>query len=355
MKPTARRLFIVALSLAVMAGRAGADSASVPVRASIVEPVSVTRDVELTGVVRARTQSDLAFRVGGKIATRLVDVGDHVVAGQTLATLDRAQQQADLQTARASLESAQASFAQAKTAFDRQKDLLAGGFGTRAAYDSAQVAFLSADSAVKAGEANVALVQDALSYTELKSEAAGLITQRLGEVGQVVAPAQTVFTLAQDGDRDAVFNVFETLLAGNARDVRVEVSLVSDPKVTTMATVREVAPAVDPISGTVQVKLALASPPAAMTLGASVVGKGRFQPREVIRLPWQALTREGDAPAVYVIDASGVVSARAVKVELYVTGYVLLSGGLQPGEKAVTAGVQLLRPGMHVTVTDAAQ
>jgi RND family efflux transporter MFP subunit len=164
----------------------------------------------------------------------------------------------------------------------------------------------------------VALVQDALSYTELKSEAAGLITQRLGEVGQVVAPAQTIFTLAQDGDRDAVFNVFESLLAGNAKDVRVDISLVSDPKVTTVATVREVAPAVDPVSGTVQVKLALASPPPAMTLGASVVGKGRFQPREVIRLPWQALTREGDAPAVYVVDGSGVVSARAVKVDSFV-------------------------------------
>ncbi len=91
---------------------------------------------------------------------------------------------------------------------------------------------------MKAAEANVALVQDALSYTELKSEAAGLITQRLGEVGQVVAPAQTIFTLAQDGDRDAVFNVFETLLSGDAKDVRVDVSLVSDPKVTTTATVR---------------------------------------------------------------------------------------------------------------------
>jgi membrane fusion protein, multidrug efflux system len=325
------------------------------VRASVVELVSITRDVELTGVVRARTQSDLAFRVGGKIATRLVDLGDHVVAGQTLATLDGAQQQADLQTARAALESAQASFAQAKTAFDRQKDLLAGGFGTRAAYDTAQVAYLSADSAVKAGEANVALVQDALSYTELKSDAAGLITQRLGEVGQVVAPAQTIFTLAQDGDRDAVFNVYEALLSGDAKDVRVDVSLVSDPKVTTTASVREVAPSVDPVSGTVQVKLALASPPPAMTLGASVVGRGRFQPHQVFRLPWEALTREGDAPTVYVIDAaSGAVAARSVTVESFVTGFVLLSGGLQPGEKVVTAGVQLLRPGMHVTATDAA-
>ena len=214
---------------------------------------------------------------------------------------------------------------------------------------------LSADSAVKAGEANVALVQDALSYTELKSEAAGLITQRLGEVGQVVAPAQTIFTLAQDGDRDAVFNVFESLLAGNAKDVRVDVSLVSDPKVTTTATVREVAPSVDPVSGTVQVKLALASPPPAMTLGRERRRQGALStPRGVPASLAGAHARGRRAGGLCHRRQRRRFGARRQSGLFRHRLSCCCLAACRPARRSVTAGVQLLRPGMHVTVTDAA-
>ena len=350
-------LAIMALLASSAAVAAPADSSAppIPVAVETVTPTSVTRDVEITGIVRARNQSDLAFRTGGQIAERLVDVGDHVEKGQVLARLDPLQQQADVRSAQAALDSAQASLDQASANFDRQKQLLSGGFATRAAYDAAQVAFLSAQSAVAGAQANLSFAKDQLSFTELTSDQAGLITARLAETGQVVSPAQTVYSLASDGARDAVFNVFESLLVGDPKDVRVDIRLVSDPKVSTIGTVREVSPSVDPATGTVLVKLALDAPPDQMTLGSPVIGRGRFAPHDAIKLPWTALTRQAGAPAVWVVDpASGAVASREVRIESYVTGFVLIAGGLKPGETVVTLGTQLLRPGLKVAVVKGA-
>jgi RND family efflux transporter MFP subunit len=168
-----------------------------------------------------------------------------------------------------------------------------------------------------------------------------------------VQGAQAVFSLAHDGPRDAVFNVNESVFTQGQVDGGIEISLVSDSRVKTTGTVREVAPAVDPATGTVRVKVDIEHPPAAMTLGAAVSGEGRFKPRKVFVLPWSALASQVGEPAVWVIDLkTRAVSPRPITVDRYETGKVIVRNGLEPGEIVVTAGAQFLRPNQTVEIAE---
>ncbi|MGQ9369147.1 efflux RND transporter periplasmic adaptor subunit [Azospirillum sp. ST 5-10] len=330
---------------------AGPDKPTVRVEARTVERVEDTPTARLTGEIQAEVQSDLAFRVGGRITERTVDVGDHVGADQVLARLDPREQQANLAAAEAAVGAARARLRQASSAFERQKTLLERGFTTRREYDQAEEALRTARSALESAEAERATARDLLAQTELRAGVPGVVTARHAEVGQVVQAAEAVFTLAHDGPRDAVFNVQESIFIQAPPSRAVAVSLVADPGVTTVGTVREVSPAVDPDSGTVAVKVGIGDPPPAMVLGAAVVGEARLRTRSVVVLPWSALTSEAGRPAVWVVDPrSGTVSRKAVAVERYDSGRVIVGDGLAPGEVVVTVGGQLLHPAQVVEV-----
>jgi membrane fusion protein, multidrug efflux system len=130
---------------------------------------------------------------------------------------------------------------------------------------------------------------------------------------------------------------------------------VPDPAVTAKGTVREISPTVDPSSGTIRVKVGIEHPPAAMTLGAAVVGEGRFQPRKLVMVPWSALSSDNGHPAVWTVDpGTRMVSLKPISVENYETGKVVVREGLEPGEVIVTAGAQFLRPRQVVAFTEGA-
>ena len=316
----------------------------VRVRSAVVAPQA--NAITLTGAIAPRVQSDLSFRFAGRIATRTVDVGDHVEAGQVLAALERTEQLASLSSAKAGVASAEATLKQAKATFERQKTLLAQGFTTQPNYDNASQALQAAQSGLSTATATLGTAQDELDNTELRADAAGVVTARNGEAGQVVDVAQAVFSIALDGPRDAVFEVYEALLARPPGDKTVEIALVSNPSVKAVGKVREIAPAVNPSSGTVRVKIAIERTPPEMGLGAPVSGTGRFQPRDVVTLPWTAFFVEGGRPAVWVVDPQTKAAApRNVEVDSYRTGELLLRSGVEPGDLVVTAGAQLLRPG----------
>ena len=303
--------------------------------------------ITLTGDVEPRDTSDLSFRAGGKIATRAVEVGQHVAADQVLATIDPAEQAANLQNARAALASAQALLTQAQLGFARQKALMASGYTTRSAFDNAEQSQRTTQAAVDSAKAALGTAEEQLGFTELRAGVAGIVTARDAEVGQVVQAGTRVFTLAQDGPRDAVFEVYEALLVEPASG-GVAVALQSDPSVTAAGTVREISPTVDPAAGTVRVKVALAATPPRMSLGATVLGTGRFRPQRGITLPWSALFRQGDGPAVWVLEPDGTVSLRPVTVTRYLDDAMVLSSGVEAGQRVVTAGIQFLRPGQQV-------
>ncbi|WP_237476956.1 efflux RND transporter periplasmic adaptor subunit [Lichenibacterium dinghuense] len=307
--------------------------------------------ITLTGDVQARYTSDLSFRAAGKIATRTVEVGQHVTADQVLATLDPAEQTANLQNARAALASAQALLTQAQLGFARQKSLMASGYTTRSAFDNAEQSLRTTQAAVDSARAALGTAEEQLGFTELRAGVAGIVTARDAEVGQVVSAGTRVFTLAQDGPRDAVFEVYEALLVSPPNG-GIAVALQSDPSVTAAGTVREIAPTVNPTSGTVRVKIDLGATPPRMSLGATVLGTGHFRAQRGIVLPWSALFRQGDGPAVWVMGPDGTVALRPVTVTRYLDDAMVLSSGVEAGQRVVTAGIQFLRPGQRVEAVE---
>jgi RND family efflux transporter MFP subunit len=320
------------------------------VRTEIVQQRDRQTSVTLTGAIQARSSADLSFRVSGRVLARLVDVGAHVNAGDVLARLDPAEQQADLDAATAAEAAAESQLQVARTNYERQKTLLAQRFTTQVAFDQAQEALRSTESSLENAKAQLGTAKDALGYTELRAGASGLISARNLEVGQVVQAAQPVFTLAQDGDRDAVFDVYESLFFGDYDGDQVSLVLLSDPTVTAMGHVREVSPAIDPRSSTVRVKVGIQNPPAAMTLGSAVAGTARSKPIAQITVPWTALMSLGSKPAVWTVEpATKTASLRVVEVGAYEAETIVIKQGLNPGDRVVVDGGKLLSSGQSVT------
>ncbi len=310
-----------------------------------------TASVVLTGSIAPKYQSNIAFRTGGKIVQRLVEIGAHVGPDEVLARLDPRDQNANFDTARAGLASAQALLVQAEVNFGRQKALYADGYATRPSFDLAQQQLRIQQAAVDSAKAALGTAGEQLGYADLKAGAAGIVVGRNAEVGQVVQAGQTVFVLAQDGPRDAVFDVYEALLTEPPASKTVQVALQSDLAVRTTGIVRETSPTVDDKSGAVKVKVGLDHVPAGMSLGAAVVGSGAFKPRRAIVLPRGALFRWNDQPAVWLFEAAtSTVSPRTVEVMVFDGNNLVLSAGVAPGDTVVTAGTQFLHPGQVVAI-----
>jgi RND family efflux transporter MFP subunit len=347
-----------ALALALLATPLGAcnDHPGTPleraalVHVELVQPRHGPAAVTLTGEVQARFSADLSFRVTGRVLERLVDIGAHVNAGDLLARLDPAEQRADFDAATAGVAAAEAQLRVAQATFDRQSSLLSSGFTTRVTYDQADEQLRTAQSALESAKAELGRTREALGDTELRARATGVITARNLELGQVIQAAQTVFTLAQDGERDAVFEVPESMFFADVEHGRVSLALVSDSAVTATGYAREISPAVDAKSSTVRVKVAIQNPPSAMALGSAIAGTAAMKPAAEITLPWTALTALGSKPAVWIVNSkTSTVSLKPVIVGAYEAEAMLIKEGLEPGDRVVVDGGKLLSPGQPVT------
>ena len=319
------------------------------VRTEIVQPRDRQTSTTLTGEVQARFRADLAFRVTGRVLARYVDVGAHVKAGEVLAALDPAEQQADVDAATAAVLAAESQLHVARATFERQKSLIASGYTTRTVYDQAQEGLRTAEGALEAAKAQLGTAKDALGHTALRAEADGVITARNLEAGQVVQVAQPVFSLAQDGERDAVFEVYESIFFDDPDGGSVALSLVSDAGVTATGHVREISPAIDAKSSTIRVKVSIRNPPAAMTLGSAVVGTVKGRAQQQVVLPWSALMVSGAKPAVWTVDPmTRTAWLKPVTLAGYEAGEVLIKAGLEAGERVVIEGGKLLSVGQPV-------
>jgi RND family efflux transporter MFP subunit len=324
-----------------------------PVRVEQVRLQAYAPSVSLTGEIRARVQTDLSFRVSGRVSERMVDVGQNVTADQILARIEPREQDADVLAANAAVEAAEAQLKQASAAFERQADLLQRGFTTRATHDQAQAAQRTAEGSLIAAKAQAETAKESQSYTVLRAGTTGVITARNIEVGQVAQAGQAAFTLAVDGPRDAVFYVYESIFSSKPATDAIELTLVGNPAVKATGRVREVAPTVDVQSATVRVKVGIDALPEAMPLGSSVIGVGHPSPRDAVILPWSALTELGDSPAVWIVDpASKTTSLRKIEIGAYQASSFIVQNGLQPGDLVVTDGGKLLRPNQAVAVAE---
>jgi multidrug efflux system membrane fusion protein len=292
-----------------------------------------------SGEVRARIETTLGFRVGGKIVERLVDAGASVKAGQPLARLDPTD--TGLQAVQA-----EAQRALAEADLKRYQDLKAKNFISASALDARETAFKAADAQAK-------LAKNQASYTTLAAEKSGVIGQVLGEPGQVVSAGQAVFRMAPDGDREIAISVPENEIAGFKLGQAAEVSLWAisggnAPNI--VGKVREIMPVADPVTRTYLVRVSLkdADPKLPLGMSATVRLASQGAGAAKITLPLTAVFQQGQQPTVWVVGADETVSAKLVKVAAYTDTGVVIESGLSGDERIVAAGTNLLTVGEKV-------
>lgn len=326
-----------------------------PVRAIMVDPKLIDDGRQAVGEVRPRYESDLSFRVAGKVLARLVDVGAVVKQGDTLATLDTQDYQNRLRSAEADVAACEATLIEAQAAEARLAKLLKDGFTPRANYDTALRNLRSAEAKLAAAKANVELTGDQLRYTELKAEFDGVVTAVGAEVGQNVASGQMVVKLARPDEKDGVFTVAEAALT-DLRDERSEVTVwpLSNPDLVIDGVMREISPVADATTRTFTVKVTLKLPPPQIRFGMSIGGRWTTNTTPVVALPLSALFDRSGSPAVWVFDPqAGRVTLRAVTVARYEANSAVISDGLAKGDIVVVAGINTLREGQAVRLADA--
>lgn len=305
------------------------------------------------GTIRPRIESDLGFRVQGKVARRLVNVGDVVRAGQPLATLDEADLRLQTDQAEAERRAATVSLGQAEADLRRTLTLSGQGWIAVAIVDKQKTATEEARSRLMRAERSVTLAQNAFSYAVLTADADGVVTATAIEPGQVVAAGQTAIRLAHTAEKEAVIAVPEALV-GQVRAGEARMGLWSNAKARYSARLRELAPAADAMTRTYLARFSLPDADAGVQLGmtATVTVSGTAAER-IVRVPLPALFNQGSGPAVWTVDNAGHLTLKPVTVAAYDAQDALVAGGLAEGDRIVRLGVQKLDAGQRVRVVEA--
>lgn len=340
---------------ALLAACSKPDEQPEPIRSVKVMRVQVGNlqsAVEFAGEVRARTESRLGFRVGGKLLSRPVQLGQRVHAGELLAQLDAQDFQLAADAARAQLAAAQTNRDLALADLKRFKELRDQNFISGAELERREANYKAAQAQVDQAQAQAKGQGNQSAYARLLADGAGVVTAVDAEPGQVLGAGTPVVRLALDGPRDVLFNVPEDKVAAIKVGAQAAVRVWGSAK-EVQAAVREVAASADPVTRTFAVKLAL---PASenLPLGATVtVVPKAFSRAETtaIMLPTSALQRQGDKAAVWVLDeASMTVQARPIEIATVDGNAVVVASGLEPGMQVVLTGVHVLNQGQKVRI-----
>ncbi len=354
-------LLVLSLILAGCDAPAATAPTSPAAAAKLERPVQVERvkferdgaNREFVGVVRARYETDLGFRVAGKIVSRLINNGDVVHAGDVIARLDPQDFVLQVESAEAELAAATSSLAQARAEAERYATLKTRGFAAVADFDRKNAARDEAEGRLERARRTLDLARNQLSYAELKADADGVITATPAEAGQVVAIGQSVARLARHGEKEAVVALPESWL-GEARKSQASVRLWSDPDRRFTARLRELSPQADAATRTYAGRFTIADADETVALGmTATVTLARTTDAKIAKLPLAAVLNRGSGPAVYVVDASGVLEVRDVKVAAFTEDAALVTDGVRDGEVVVTLGVQKLQAGLKVHTVDA--
>src|SRR5450432_3415305 len=302
------------------------------------------------GTIKPRIETDMGFRVPGKIAKRLFEVGQTVDVGQPLATLDEVDLKLQAEQAQAEFRAATGVLAQAGAAEQRAKDLRVKGWTTDAQMDQSRAAADEARARLNRAERSVELTNNSLSYATLVADTRGVVTATLIDAGQVVASGQTAIRVARFAEKEAVVAIPETLV-GRAKDGVASVTLWSEPNKKYLAKLREIAPSADPATRTYLAKFSLPDAGDQVSLGmTATLTLADPKTARVARLPLSALFSQGGDPSLYIVDDKGEVALKPVTVKSYESNDVVISGGVDEGAKVVALGVQKLDPSQKVRV-----
>ena len=324
-----------------------------PVLSVKVEALNEETLGRFAGSIQARYESNTGFRVGGRIASRNVDVGTEVEKGTLLATLDPSDQQNQLRSAQGDLAKIEAQLINAQANARRQQALFDRGVGAQAQLDEATTNLKTTQASLDQARAAVNQSKDQLGYTELRSDHKAVVTAWNAEAGQVVTAGQQVVTLAQPDIKEAVIDLPDTLVDQIPKDVVFLVAAQLDPSINTTATIREIEPQAQSATRTRRARLTLTDTPPGFRLGTaiSVTLSSAIKPR--LELPVSVLQEVDGKTRIWVIDPQAqTVSPRDVTLISRNDSTVVLSGGVKAGERVVTAGVNSLKPGQKVKIDE---
>src|SRR5213596_2407392 len=301
-----------------------------------------------TGIVEARVQSDLGFRVGGKILERSVDVGQRVQKGQPLMRLDPEDLRLSAAAQQASVEAARAKYTQAKADEARSAMLIKSGVISGREYDQDRAALDSAKAQLDAAEAQARVSNNSSEYAVLLADADGVIVRTLSEPGQVVAAGQIVIQLAHDGPREALINLPE--------GVRPDLGAIASARLygqdqMYQASLRQLSDAADPASRTFEARYVLEGEAASAPLGSTVtitLLTKQTSGNQSVLVPVGAVYDRGGGPGVWVVDDKSEVKFRSVQIASIGQEEVVVSRGVDAGEKVVALGAHLLHEGQVV-------
>jgi RND family efflux transporter MFP subunit len=321
-----------------------------PVLVATVHFESESPERSFVGTIKPRIETDMGFRVPGKVAKRLVEVGQTVDVGQPLATLDEVDLKLQAEQAEAEFRAATGVLAQAAASEQRAKDLRAKGWTTDAQMDTSRAAADEARARLNRAERSVELTKNSLSYATLLADTRGVVTATLIDGGQVVASGQTAIRVARFAEKEAVVAIPETLV-GRAKSGVASVSLWSEADKKYVAKLREIAPAADPATRTYLAKFSLPGAGDSVSLGmTATLTLSDAATERVAKLPLSALYSQGGDPSLYIVDDKGEVTLKPVTVKSYESNNVIISGGVDEGAKVVALGVQKLDPVQKVRV-----
>lgn len=300
-----------------------------------------------TGIVGARVQSDLGFRVPGKIVERLVDVGQEVKAGQPLMRIDDTDLRLALTAKRNAVAAARATVVQTEPDERRYASLLRDGWVPRQRYEQAKAALDTAEAQLAAAEAEARAAENEAIYAVLLADADGTVVETLGEPGQVVSAGQTVVRIAKAGSREAVVALPETIrpAIGSAA----EASVYGGDGRRYTAHLRQLSNSADAQTRTYEARYVLDGEAAAAPLGATVTIRlaGQARQREV-QVPLGAVLDDGEKTGVWVLDsATSTVQFQPVKL-VRVTSETAVVSGLNSSDPIVSLGAHLLHEGARV-------
>lgn len=317
----------------------------------------------LTGTVRARHEIPLSFRIGGEIQARLVDAGAQVAAGDVLFRLDPRDVTQQRLAADATVASARAEYENAERERERLGDLLTKRLASEQDHDRAVTAARAAEQRLLAAEASLEQARNAILYADLIAPATGVILDVEGQVGQVVAPSQTVARIAEDGPREIEVQVPESRRVGLPTEATARLgsgpaggaaSVPSSAPTSAQVTLREIAGSADPLSRTWRARYRLPELRSAPGLGTTVTltfETARETSRPVARVPLGAILERGEGPLIWRIE-EGRVEPEPVELIGIVGEQAEIRTDLAPGTPVVALGAHLLLPGQSVQVLE---
>jgi RND family efflux transporter MFP subunit len=349
------RLFVVAGTIAsalAMAGCKQEVKAPEPVRpvlSAVVQP-AVSDGTVAVGTVQPRYETNLGFRVLGRLIARPVNVGDLVAEGQTIAEIDPIALELAVRSAKADLSKAQALLENAIGTEERKRILIKTDATTRQTLDDAEQVRAGAQASAARARANLTKAIEQLSYAQVKADFAGIVTVVSADVGQVVSPGQSVVNVVRLDVREAVVDIGADFPVPLTVGLPFTVSLQLLPAIQVQGQIREIAPQADQVTRMRRVRIALNDPPESFRLGSTITAMLSDDHSSVLRVPASAVLKEGGESFVWVIDApKSTVSLHKVGLSED-EGGIRVTGGLTVGERIVTAGIHSLKQGQQIRI-----